>query len=227
MAKIRIKSAGKIIAWIMRAIGMTIRWEIRDVAGVFDSKRQGLIWGFWHNRLFLFPWTHQEWFPNIPGTILTSPSGDGQIIADVCESFGIQAARGSSSKPEKGMSALMTLAAKVREGHEIGITPDGPRGPIYTVQPGIVKLAQLTGVPIIPAHLHYSHFIQFKTWDKFMLPLPFAKVTLVLDKPHHIPRRMTEEEFEEKRAALEEVMRAGTSLEYLQSRIAPHEFTKA
>lgn len=216
MAKIRIKSAGKIIAWIIRVIGMTVRWEIRDDAGVFDSSRKGLIWAFWHNRLLLFPWTHQEWFPQIPGTILTSPSGDGQIIADVCESFGIQAARGSSSKPEKGMSALITLAEKVREGHEIGITPDGPRGPIYTIQPGIVKLAQLTGVPIIPAHLHYSHYIQFKTWDQFMVPLPFCKVTLMLDKPHHIPRRMTEAEFEQKRAALEEVMRRGTHLEYLQ-----------
>ncbi|MGV3661895.1 MAG: hypothetical protein ACO1TE_17035, partial [Prosthecobacter sp.] len=79
-----------------------------------------------------------------------------------------------------------------------------------------VKLAQLTGVPIIPAHLHYRRFIQFKTWDKFMLPLPFCTVTLVLGKPHHIPRRMTEEEFEQKRAALEEVMRFGTSLENLQ-----------
>jgi len=216
MAKIRIKSAGKIIAWIMRGIGMTLRWEVRDDAGVFDATRKGWIWSFWHNRMFLIPWLHQEWFANVPGTILTSPSGDGQIIADVCESFGIEAERGSSSKPEKGMSALIALAAKAREGYEIGITPDGPRGPLHRVQPGIVKLAQLTGVPIIPVHLHYSHAIQFKTWDEFLLPLPFAKVTLVFDKPHHIPRRMTEEEFEQKRLALEDVMRFGTTLENLQ-----------
>jgi lysophospholipid acyltransferase (LPLAT)-like uncharacterized protein len=85
------------------------------------------------------------------------------------------------------------------------------------VQPGIVKLAQLTGVPIIPVHLHYSHAIKFKTWDEFLLPLPFAKVTIVFDKPHLIPRRMSEEEFEQKRAALEGVMRFGTTLENLQS----------
>ncbi|OYW76812.1 MAG: hypothetical protein B7Z37_07040 [Verrucomicrobia bacterium 12-59-8] len=219
MAKIRIKSAGKIIAWIMRGIAMTVRWQIRDDAGVFDANRRGCIWGFWHNRMFLFPWTHHEWFANIPGTILTSPSGDGQIIADLCESFGIEAARGSSSKPEKGMSALITLAAKVREGHEIGITPDGPRGPIYQVQPGIVKLAQLTGAPIIPAHMHYSRALQFKTWDKFMLPLPFSTITLVLDPPIYIPRRMTEEEFEQKRQTLEKAMLAGNNPEYLQQRL--------
>ncbi|WP_395735685.1 lysophospholipid acyltransferase family protein [Prosthecobacter sp.] len=219
MAKIRIKSAGKILAWFMRAIALTVRWKIRDDAGVFDSRRLGCIWGFWHNRMFLFPWTHQEWFPNIDGTILTSPSGDGQIIADLCESFGIEAARGSSSKPEKGMSALITLAEKARKGHEIGITPDGPRGPIYQVQPGIIKLAQLTGVPIIPAHMHYSRALHFKTWDKFMLPLPFSTITLVLDPPLYIPRRMTEEEFEQKRKALEEAMLRGNDPAYLQQRL--------
>ena len=109
------------------------------------------------------------------------------------------------------MSALIALAAKAREGYEIGITPDGPRGPLHRVQPGIVKLAQLTGVPIIPVHLDYSHAIQFKTWDEFLLPLPFAKVTIIFDKPHHIPRRMTEDEFEQKRLALETVMRAAAA----------------
>lgn len=219
MAKIRIKSAGKIIAWIMRALASTVRWEIRDDAGVFDANRRGCIWSFWHNRMFLIPWTHHEWFPNIPGTILTSPSGDGQIIADICATFGIEAARGSSSKPEKGMSALIALAAKAREGYEIGITPDGPRGPAYQMQPGIIKLAQLTGTPIIPAHMHYSRALHFKTWDKFMLPLPFSTITLVLDTPHYIPRRMTEEEFEQKRQALEKVMRAGNDPAYLQQRL--------
>jgi len=197
MAKIRIKNIGRLVAWLMRGIGMTLRWEIRDDAGVFDAKRRGWIWSFWHNRMFLIPWLHHEWFAHVPGTILTSPSGDGQIIADVCESFGIEAERGSSSKPEKGMSALIALAKKSNEGYEIGITPDGPRA------------------PVIPVHLHYSHAIKFKTWDEFLLPLPFAKITLVFDKPHHVPRRMTEEEFEQQRAALEEVMRFGTSLENL------------
>ena len=216
MAKIRIKNVGKIIAWLMRGIGGTLRWEVRDDAGVFKTSRRGMIWSFWHNRMFLIPWLHDEWFGHIPGTILTSPSGDGQIIADVCESFGIQAERGSSSKPEKGMSALIALASKAREGFEIGITPDGPRGPLHRVQPGIVKLAQLTGVPIVPVHLHYSRAIQFKTWDEFLLPMPFATVTVVFGKPHEIPRRMAEEEFEQKRQQLEDSMRLGTTLENLQ-----------
>lgn len=213
MAKIRIKSAGKIIAWIMRGIGSTLTFEIHDNAAVFDTRRGNTIWAFWHHSMFLIPWLHREWFAQIPGTVLTSPSGDGQIIADICASFGIEAARGSSSKPEKGMSALIALAEKARQGYDIGITPDGPRGPGCRVQSGVVKLAQLTGVPLIPVNIHYSRAFKFRTWDRFQIPLPFAKVTLTFHPAHQIPRRMTEEQFEQRRAALEDVLRAGARLE--------------
>lgn len=208
MAKIRIKSAGKIIAWLMRGIGATLTFEVEDRGGAFDTSRRGMIWAFWHNRMFLIPWLHDHWFAHVPGTILTSPSGDGQIIADICESFGIEAERGSSSKPQQGMSALIALAGKVKEGYDIGITPDGPRGPCYQLQPGIIKLAQLTGGGILPVHIQYSHAIRFKTWDRFELPLPFAKVKITFDEQMTVPRRMTEEEYEHHRAALEDRLKA-------------------
>ena len=208
MAKIRIKSAGKIIAWLMRGIGATLTFEVEDRGGAFDTSRRGMIWAFWHNRMFLIPWLHDHWFAHVPGTILTSPSGDGQIIADVCESFGIEAERGSSSKPQQGMSALIALAGKVKEGYDIGITPDGPRGPCYQLQPGIIKLAQLTGGGILPVHIQYSLAIRFMTWDRFELPLPFAKVKITFDEQMTVPRRMTEEEYEHHRAALEDRLKA-------------------
>ena len=210
MAKIRIKSAGKIIAWMMRGIASTLRFEIEDNADVFNTRRGNTIWGFWHNSMFLIPWLHSEWFAQIPGTVLTSPSGDGQIIADICASFDIEASRGSSSKPEKGMSALIALAGKAREGDDIGITPDGPRGPKYRVQPGVVKLAQLTGVPLIPVNIHYSRAFRFKTWDEFQIPLPFSTVTMKFHPAHVIPRRLSEEEFEQHRADIESVLRTHT-----------------
>ena len=192
----------------MRGIGATLTFEVEDRGGAFDTSRRGMIWAFWHNRMFLIPWLHDHWFAHVPGTILTSPSGDGQIIADVCESFGIEAERGSSSKPQQGMSALIALAGKVKEGYDIGITPDGPRGPCYQLQPGIIKLAQLTGGGILPVHIQYSHAIRFKTWDRFELPLPFAKVKITFDEQMTVPRRMTEEEYEHHRAALEDRLKA-------------------
>jgi len=169
----------------------------------------GYIWAFWHNRMFLAPYIHEEWFDHIKGAILSSPSDDGQIIADLCAEFGLTPVRGSSSRPLKGMSALMELATHIRTDHDIGITPDGPRGPKYVLQPGIIKLAQLTGARIMPMHINYSHAIHFKTWDGFMLPLPFSKATIVFDVPHTVPRRMSEEEFEQHRSEVERRMREG------------------
>ena len=209
MAKIRIKNVGRPIAWLMRGICASLRYEIVDEAGAFDHGRPLWIWAFWHNRMFVFPYLHSHWYPHRRGAVLTSPSGDGQIIADVCAGFGFEAVRGSSSKPLKGLAALIAMAGKLRAGLEIGITPDGPRGPRYQLQPGIIKLGQLTGAPIIPVRVEYSHALRFKTWDQFMLPMPFSRARIILQATHTIPRKMTEAEFEEQRLRLQAALGEG------------------
>jgi Kdo2-lipid IVA 3' secondary acyltransferase len=206
VAKIRIKNVGKVIALLMRGIGTTLRFQVEDKAGAFVTSRTGCIWAFWHNRMFVIPYIHDRWFAHIPGAILSSPSGDGQIIADVCATFGFEAARGSSSKPQKGLGALIMMAEKVKEGRDVGITPDGPRGPKYYLQPGIIKLAQLTGGAIMPVRVEYSRALHFKTWDGFMLPLPFSTVKVIFEPTLTVARKMTEEEFEVQRIRLQDVM---------------------
>ncbi len=207
--KIRFQHTGLLLSWILRGIGASLRYEVEDHAGILTSTapREPLIWAFWHNRMFLIPYVHERWFPHIPGCILSSPSGDGQVIADVCEAFGLEAARGSSSKPDKGMSALIRLAEKVKAGYDVGITPDGPRGPIYELHPGILKLAQLTGARIMPCHVDYDACWEFATWDRFQLPKPFSTVRIKLGEPFSVPRRLSEAEFEERRAGLEAQLR--------------------
>ena len=210
MAKIRLKNPGKIIALFIRSIAATL-----DVAmvntGAADYRNHGpLIWVFWHNRMLLMPWMHQNLFPGEGGAILCSPSGDGQIIADVCERFGFTAVRGSSSR--RGAQALVELANQTKIGKDIGITPDGPRGPVYRMHPGVIKLAQLTGAPMLPLHVTYSRAISMPTWDKFLLPLPFAKVRLEIAPCISVPRRMTEAECEAHRLHLERMMRIGAGL---------------
>ena len=209
MAKIRIKSAGKILSWLVRALVFTLKFDVEDRAKTFGRLHGGHIWTFWHNRMLLVPWIHEEWFDHVKGAILASPSADGQIIADLCEQFGIVSVRGSSSNPMKGMSALIELAGHIRADHDVGITPDGPRGPCYVMQPGVIKLAQLTGGVIVPVRVEYSRALRFKTWDRFMLPLPFSKVTVTFDKSYTVPRRMTDEEFEEQRLMIERIMVEG------------------
>ncbi|MDB6073005.1 MAG: hypothetical protein JWO89_645 [Verrucomicrobiaceae bacterium] len=191
----------------MRGIAETLTFEVIDNAEILRSKiRSPLIWTFWHNRMFIMPYVHQLWLPHVPGCILSSPSGDGKIIADVCAEFGFKPVRGSSSR--KGMAALITLADLVKEGYDVGITPDGPRGPCYHLNPGPLKLSQLTGARIIPIGVQYDRPWTFKTWDKFQLPRPFSKVRIILNQPMPIPRRLTEEDFELKRQEVEQVMRA-------------------
>ena len=203
--KIRFKHTGKLVAWLLRGVGATLQFEVEDRAGILTSTepREPLIWVFWHNRMFVIPYIHERWFPHIPGCILSSPSGDGQIIAEVCEEFGLEAARGSSSKPDKGRAALIKLADKVRDSYDVGITPDGPRGPLYEMHPGPLKLAQLTGAKIMPVEVHYDASWEFPTWDKFQLPRPFTRVRMVLQEPVGIPRRLSEEDFERQRVDIE------------------------
>ncbi len=205
--KIRFQHTGRLIASFMRTIVGTLTIEIEDRSHLMTAKnRPGLIWTFWHNRMFLIPYLHQSWLPDRPGCILSSPSGDGQIIADVCSDFGLKPVRGSSSR--KGLSALMTLADLMRNGYDSGITPDGPRGPCYHLNPGPLKLAQLTGALILPIHVQYDRPFRFKsTWDQFLVPRPFSKVRIILDEVWAVERRVTEAAFEEQRRRIEEVMR--------------------
>ena len=125
---------GKPIAWLIRAICGTLRFRVVDHAGLNGLSMDQRTWIFWHNRMFIFPWLHQTLFPGRGGAVLTSASGDGQIIADVCSEFGFRPVRGSSSR--RGAQALMELADCIRAGEDIGITPDGPRGPRYPDEHG-------------------------------------------------------------------------------------------
>lgn len=206
--KIRFQHTGKIASWLIRGIAETLTLEVIDHAEILRSRiRPPLIWTFWHNRMFLIPYLHELWLPDVPGCILSSPSGDGQIIADACAAFRLEAVRGSSSR--KGMSALITLAEKVKAGYDVGITPDGPRGPCYHLNPGPLKLAQLTGALILPIHVHYDEAWEFKTWDRFQLPKPFSKARIILDHPVEIPRKLDDAAFEQMRLSIEQTMQAG------------------
>lgn len=207
MAKIRLRHPGKPIAAIIRAVAGTLRFRVRnDAAMEFGSDRRH-IWVFWHNRMFLIPWIRENVFPGQPGGFLTSPSGDGGIIADACSEFGLKPVRGSSSRG--GARAMREMAGLLETGHDLGITPDGPRGPRYRLNMGVIKLAQLTGAMILPVHIRYERAIRFRTWDGFLIPMPFSEVEIWFSPSFTLPRRLTEDQCEIERASLEEVMRAG------------------
>ena len=208
VAKIRLKNPGRPVAWLIRAIAGTLRYRVINRAGMEHGTDRRHIWVFWHNRMFLIPWIRQALFPGQSAAFLTSPSGDGQIIAEACSQFGLKPVRGSSSK--RGAQAMIELADLIKSGHDIGITPDGPRGPRYKLNMGVIKLAQLTGAMLLPVHVRYDKAIRFKTWDGFLLPMPFSGVEIEFGPSYTLPRRMTEAECEQQRAELERILREGT-----------------
>ena len=95
----------------------------------------------------------------------------------------------------------------IEQGFDVAITPDGPRGPLYHLNPGVITLAQKTGALIMPIRVHYSRCWRLKTWDAFEIPKPFATVTIVLLPLYRVAATSSDEEFEPERARLERVLR--------------------
>ena len=195
-------------SWLMRALFCTLRFRFTDHARVLATPpERPLLWAFWHNRLFIMPWVFERYFPGRHGAALMSQSKDGAIISAIVEKFGIRAIRGSSSRG--GARALVEMRRAIADGYVMAITPDGPRGPRYSLNPGVVKLAQVSGGSILPVRVEYSRCWRLKSWDGFMIPKPFATVHITFDALHQVGPTADERAFEEERARLETKLRAG------------------
>jgi lysophospholipid acyltransferase (LPLAT)-like uncharacterized protein len=109
--------------------------------------------------------------------VLTSRSRDGEILARYVRRFGLEVVRGSTSRG--GAVALRALTRAVRAGTDVAVVPDGPRGPRERVQPGVVHLAAATGAPVVPLAFAAHPARRLSTWDRFLVPLPFARAAVV------------------------------------------------
>jgi lysophospholipid acyltransferase (LPLAT)-like uncharacterized protein len=195
-------------ATILKTLFLTLRLRIEDRSGVLkEDAGSPVIVCFWHNRILGITFAFDRIYPKKRAgvTVLTSPSKDGEILAQLVGAFGMKAVRGSSSR--RGSRALLELVKLIRSGRDIAITPDGPRGPRYSLGPGIILLAQTTGARIVPAHASFSRCVRMKTWDGFIIPLPFSKVSVTIDEALAIPAELTAEEFEAKRKNLEDLLK--------------------
>lgn len=183
----------------------TLRFEIEDRAGVVGTPpNERYIGALWHNRLLLLPFVLKRYLPERRGAALISASRDGALLADLVERFDFEVVRGSSSR--KGASAIRQLAEVIANGKDVVITPDGPRGPAYELGQGIIFLAQQSGAGVVPINMEYSSCWRVKSWDRFILPKPFAKVRAIFGTPHRVASTSTEEEFEQERLRLQEAM---------------------
>jgi len=198
---------------LIRAVALTIRFRYVDRSGLIavpDPPR--VIFSTWHNRLALalivYKFYVQKHGPGRRMATIVSASRDGALVTGVLRRFGVEPARGSTSR--RGTQALRELTTWAERGYDLSITPDGPRGPRYHVQEGAIALARLTGLPIVFMTYHLDWKITLKSWDRFQVPIPFARCRVTLGAPLRVGRDAGEGEREELRARLEREMITAT-----------------
>ncbi len=204
----------RLAAWLIfalvRAVSATLRYRWTDRSGYFaNPPAEPAIYCIWHNRLALclipyFGYIRKR--NQTPGlAAMVSASKDGGFLAGILECFGVQPVRGSTSR--RGPQALLELTGWAERGYDLAIAPDGPRGPAYVVQEGIIGLAQVTGLPIIPVSYYLRWKIQVKSWDRFQIPLPFSFCEMLFGQPIRVPRKASDEEREALRQQLERTLK--------------------
>jgi len=165
-----------------------------------------VVLAFWHGRMLYFLHLyHRQRF-----TILVSRSRDGECVSRILQRFGVHVTRGSSSRG--GAQALLEIARQVHRGYHAALTPDGPRGPRYEVQPGVVALAQQTGATILPVTYSARWKKVLRSWDCFLVPLPFSRVVVIYGEPISVPAGASPAVFQAKRQEVEVRLRQITEM---------------
>ena len=190
---------------MLRLWEWTLRYVIDDRGGLIArSPHDTAIGAVWHNRLLIMPLVLRRFLSHRHGAALISASRDGAYIAELVQRIGFDVVRGSSSR--QGATAMLQLGELLASGRDVVIAPDGPRGPVYELGPGIVLLAQKSEAPVFPLHLEYSSCWRVKSWDRFILPRPFSKVRVIFGPLHRVAATTTDEEFEAERLRLQNAM---------------------
>ena len=167
------------------------------------------IFCFWHNNIFYCaPFLYRnvrKLKSAVKTAVLISRSKDAEPIARVVEMWGGIAIRGSSTR--FGREALIGLSKHLRNKNRTTVsTPDGPKGPKYFFKEGTIALAQYTGVPIIPFNFQAKKQWVLKSWDNFIIPKPFSKVSVHIAKPYYVPRKLSDTQQEKTRKEIENIM---------------------
>jgi lysophospholipid acyltransferase (LPLAT)-like uncharacterized protein len=177
----------------------------RSISGsdrlVRHAEQGNTIYALWHGKLFYLIYYYVKNIKTRQASILISMSRDGDYGEALATRFGHDTVRGSSSRG--GRTAVRELSSRLSRGNNLMLTPDGPRGPACHANIGIIKLAQLTGACIVPGSYDAKRKLCLKSWDKFIIPLPFGRIHMAVGEPMTVPREATKEELETYRETLE------------------------
>ncbi|MBR7109461.1 MAG: lysophospholipid acyltransferase family protein [Akkermansia sp.] len=203
---------GHLVWFFITLICFTLRKKV--ILEDSDGKPMGsfqCIIALWHNRVFVPCYVYRYVIKGkkVQMSMLTSASKDGALLATVAKDYGMRAVRGSSRR--RGVAGFMDMLRELRDGCSMCITPDGPKGPIYKCHPGVIKLASVSGLPIVPTRISYSSYWRIKkAWDGFIIPKPFSRVVVHLAKCIEVPAELTPEQQQEYCEKLNQALAAGT-----------------
>jgi lysophospholipid acyltransferase (LPLAT)-like uncharacterized protein len=199
----RVRITAFLVSLLIRLVGCTWRFRVIDEEH-FDRARRlspRSIFVFWHGRMLPLAYGYR----NRSIQVLASEHRDGELMGWTIRYLGFGHVRGSSTRG--GARAIREMIAKLEEGYDLGITVDGPKGPKYTVKPGPLEMAKLSGAPLVPATTSSSSHWVAASWDAFEFPKPFAKVLVRFGPPVSVPRDAGPEELEECRRKIERILR--------------------
>ncbi|GIW82102.1 MAG: hypothetical protein KatS3mg105_3909 [Gemmatales bacterium] len=195
-------------AWIIRLWMRTLRYRYWPLGINVDPRlepKQRYLYAFWHENMLLPAYCYGR--PDI--YILISQHADGELIAEICRHLRFRLIRGSTTRG--GAKAVRHMLEAGKDAH-LAITPDGPRGPRRTVQPGLIYVASKTGLPIIAAGMAYRKAWRLNSWDRFAVPKPWTTAAVVTLDPIPIPPDLTGEQLEHYRRQVEQAMHHASEL---------------
>lgn len=162
---------------LLRLWGRSLRFDAAPEDLLAYTKRdEPIAMVLWHNRLFLAAEIVRRYRGGRPAYALVSASKDGAWLTAFFALAGVGTVRGSSSR--LGREAATTLIDTLREGHDIGLTPDGPRGPRYELKPGGIVVARRAQAPLLLIGAEFESAWRLRSWDRFCLPRPFSRVRM-------------------------------------------------
>jgi lysophospholipid acyltransferase (LPLAT)-like uncharacterized protein len=206
MERVVMTVATWVVARVIQVSGRS--WRLIEIERdqVERGRRDGgVIYAFWHGRMMVPAYTHRRRGIHV----LISEHRDGEYIDRVIRRLGFGSVRGSTTRG--GAKALFGMAGAGHRGHDLAVTPDGPGGPRFRFQTGVLSIAQRTGLAVIPAGVAAHPCLVLRSWDRFVIPLPFCRCVIVYGEPVIVPRDCTREALERLRIEAESTLRGLTA----------------
>ncbi|TKB09055.1 lysophospholipid acyltransferase family protein [Desulforhopalus sp. IMCC35007] len=192
----------KLLFWLMRLWFGTCRVTAHNDENLPSGRaeNENVLASFWHYSIIYILY----YLRNYPATVMVSASSDGEYIARLAKEFGYNSVRGSRN--HKGSEALKNMLRAVKSGDNGAVVADGSQGPARIAQPGALLVASKTGRPIVPMVWSASKYFTINSWDKTLVPKPFAHVDIYFGEPIYLPNKVSAEELEKYRCLLEDAL---------------------